>query len=647
MNKISGPGPHTLKRLAACFLVLFFACSSPVFSQVRYEDLAEEDRALLEKIQKAGLNYFIKERASKTGLIRDKADNFQKDGLSADASIAATGFALAAYAVGVERGWLDRGSAMAMTRQVLQFFWKDAEQVHGFFYHFLEAASGTKTKNSEVSPIDTALLLAGAVFAAEYYGDATLRDLVGKIYERVEWDWMLHGKETLCMSWSPQQGFNKRHWDNYDEAMIMYLLAIGSPTHPIPPASWQAIHRPAGSYREYRLIQMPPLFTHQYSHIFMDFRNKNDGHADYFKNSVNATLANRAFCLDQASKFSTYGPDVWGLTASDGPFGYKAYGAPPGWAVHDGTVAPTACGSSIVFTPEESMACLRHLDQTFGKQLWGLYGFSDAFNTDKQWFSRLVFGIDQGPLVLMIENFRSGLVWKTMEEVSFLRESMARVGFVDGSIELPWPDPPVYEAPYVKGGIEVDGYLKDWPNVEPIKLDRSNTEFGYVDSDADLSAKVRFAWDEKALYFIADVKDDFMMARKSGKNIWQDDLIEIYVNPGGDGLRWKDPKDFQIGFRPTPGEDYVEIWSWFQNDDRHLQGGAVTARGYCHEKGYLIEGAVRWDSLGMEAKPGMTLRLSVAVNDVDKDRSVSKLQWFFRNEKDYQRFELGRLVLKN
>ncbi len=203
-----------------------------------------------------------------------------------------------------------------------------------------------------------------------------------KIYDRIDWVWMLNGGETFALEWTPERGFSKLRWDHYNESMLLYLLALGSNTHPIPPSSWKAIHRPVGSYQGIRSIQQPPLFTHQYSHVWIDFRNKHDGMADYFQNSVNATRANRQFCIDQAAVYSTYGPNSWGLTASDGPGGYKAFGAPPGWAEHDGTIAPTGCAGSIVFTPEESIACLRHFYENV-ENLWGDYGFADAFNTKR------------------------------------------------------------------------------------------------------------------------------------------------------------------------------------------------------------------------------------------------------------------------
>ncbi len=603
------------------------------------------DEELLDKIQRQSLEFFTAERNLKTGLVRDRADNF-KTGKPGAASIASVGFALTAFGVGVSRNWLDREAAREMTRRTLDFFLRSAPQEHGFFYHFLDMETGKRAHRSELSPIDTALFLAGALFAAEFYGDPQIRELAEKIYERVDWPWFLHGGETLALSWSPEEGFNKQRWDHYNESMILYLLAVGSPAHPIPASSWRAQLRPVGSYGPFRLIQFPPLFGHQYSHIWMDFRDKNDGYADYFKNSLQATLANRKFCVDQASRFESYGPNSWGLTASDGPFGYRAYGAPPGWAQHDGTVAPTACGSSIVFTPKESLACLRYFYENLGGKLWGRYGFSDAFNLDRKWFDTEVIGIDQGALLLMIENYRTGLIWKTMSRNAALERAAKAVGFKPGTMAISWPEPPEYRAPYVFGGIQVDGLFKDWPNGPSIHLDRSSLELGNVKDDLDLSGDIRFAWDEKALYFAAAVKDESLVMKKTGKNIWLDDLIEIYIDAKGDGLYWYDKKDFQIGFRPHIEDGGAEVWSWFQGGEDLLQSGQSAARSFVDTKGYWLEGAILWSYLGISPQAVSEIRASVAIHDSDGDRSAAKLHWFFRNEQDFQRFALGKVILE-
>lgn len=632
-----------MKLMAQIFvLLLAFLLSSP---EVLKAAPALSDEELLHTIQEKAFLYFVKEANQANGLIRDRASNFAGKTISSPASIAAVGFGLTAYGVGVERGWMSRQAALIQAARTLEFFWETAPQEKGFFYHFLKMDKGTRDAGCELSPIDTALFLAGAFFISEYLDDPHLKELTQKIYDRVDWEWMLNGGTTLALAWSPEQKFSRLRWDHYNESMIMYFMAIASKTHPIPASSWLQIERPVGSYKNYRLLQMPPLFTHQYSHIWIDFRGKNDGIADYFQNSVQATLANKAYCMDKADKSKSYGPDSWGLTASDGPNGYKAYGAPPGWATADGTLAPTGCGSSIVFTPKESISCLRYFYEKLGKRLWGKYGFADAFNLDRNWISPMVIGIDQGALLLMIENYRSGLIWKIMAKQNWLKESMDRVGFVSGAKELEWPEPPVYKAVYASKSIIIDSLLADWPNVAPIILDSSYREAGQFSGADDAQAEIRFLWDDRALYFSLKMADNSVVMRRQGKTLWQDDLFEFYVDPQGDGLDWGSYKDFQIGIRPIPGEKETVSWSWFQGGEDPQQAGFLNAKGYTFQKGYTLEGKILWKYLKIEPEPNAEIRIGTALNDVDADRSQGKLQWFFRNEEKEGRFKLGKMIL--
>jgi len=633
------------------FAVLFLLSSMFAPHTTAAEETAApeqlSDEALLETIQRASFEFFKQETNRRTGLVPDRAYNSDRGRVNAPASIAATGFGLASYCVAVNRGWVDYASAKELARRTLLFFLSEAPQEHGFFYHFMNPETGARSRNAELSPIDTALFMAGALFAADYYDDADLRQMAVQIYERIDFPWMLNKGKTFALAWSPEQGFSKYRWDHYSESMILYLLAMGSPSHPISAESWKAIHRPAASYKSFRLIQMPPLFTHQYSHIFVDFKDKNDGFADYFQNSVQATLANRRFAIDQSGNYTTYSKDSWGITASDGPYGYKAYGAPPGWATHDGTVAPTGCGGSIVFTPEESIACLRHMYETHYDRLWGRYGFSDAYNLDQDWFADQVIGIDQGPLVLMIENYRSGLIWNVLGQNPYLQDAMDKAGFVKGTMQLPWPEPPVYHVPYRKGGMTVDGFLKDWAGMENLTLDSELRESGTVTDAKDLSAEVRFAWDERSLYFSIKVHDDDFIGKRVDRHIWMDDIVELYVDPDGDGLYWGKSSDYQMGFRPDAQHaSEVMSWSWFQKGEDPQAAGHVHAASNLFPGGYVVEGSIPWDYLGKKVLLGSTLNLSVGLHDVDRDRSEAKLLWFLRSEKEFQRFELGRLILK-
>jgi len=628
-----------------CVLILLVGMTQRAGAQ---EAPPVNHEAFLEEVQQTAFRYFQEQHHPHNGLVRDSAPNRTGAPGNAPATIAGVGFALTAYPVAVERGWMSRATAQELTRRTLEFFLRDAAQHKGFFYHFLNFETGERASRSELSPIDTALFLAGALFAAEYYDDPEIREWVRQIYERVDFVWMLNKGKTFALAWSPETGFHKARWDHFDESLLLYVLAIGSPSYPIPVESWREISRAVGSYRGYRLIQMPPLFTHQYPHIWLDLQGQNDGLADYFQNSVDAARANRAFCIDQASKFAGYGPNLWGLSASDGPAGYRAYGAPPGWSVlHDGTVAPTACGSSIVFTPAESIACLENIRTYYSDAMWGPYGFSDAMNVGKQWFSDKVLAIDQGPLLLMIENYRSGLIWKYMQRSAPVQQALQKIGFRKGNLPLPWPDPPVYKAEYAARGIRVDGYLKDWPAGNAIVLNAGqHKEFGELEGPEDISATVRFAWDHDYLYFVAKVTDDEVIAKKMGKHIWRDDLFEIYVDPEGNGLYWNDPSDYQLGFRP--GRDPMELaaWSWFQGGEDPLEKKQALAKSYTDDKGYILEGAIRWDYLGITPEPGKDVRLTPAVHEIDKKGGDGKLVWFFRNEEEYQRFALGQVILE-
>lgn len=616
----------------------------PAFAQ---EPSYADHGAFLDEVEQSTFRYFEEQHNPHNGLVRDSAPNRPGAVTNAPASIAGVGFALSVYPVAVERGWMNRASARELTVRTLDFFLKHAPQHKGFFYHFLNFETGARMSRSELSPIDTALFLAGALFAAEYYNDPEIRELVEKIYGRVDFSWMLNKGKTFALSWSPETGFSNARWDHFDESLLLYVLAIGSPSHPVPAESWHAVLKPVGSYRDHRMILMPPLFTHQYPHVWLDLRGQNDGFADYFENSVNATRANRAFCIDQASKFAGYGPNLWGLSASDGPSGYRAYGAPPGWTVfHDGTVAPAACGSSIVFTPEESIACLENIRTHYGDTMWGPYGFSDAMNTDKKWFSDKVLAIDGGPLLLMIENYRTGLIWKFTAQSAPIRTALEKMGFRKGSLPLSWPEPPVYQAPYVPQGIRADGFLKDWPPGGAILMNsEEHKDFGEFEKPEDLGASVRFAWNNEYLYFVAKVTDNDVIAKRTGKNIWRDDLLEIYADPEGDGLVWNDPRDYQLGFRPGRDGRELAAWSWFQGGEDPREQKKVLAEGYTDEKGYIIEGAIPWDFLGVTPGPGKEIRLSPAVHEIDRKKGDGKLVWFFRNEEKYQRFALGKILL--
>ncbi len=599
---------------------------------------------LMDEIEKRTLDYFIQERNPQNGLIRDWAWNKSISSTSM-ATVAGTGFALTAYGIGVERGWLDRSEAIEMTKMALTFLRDQAVNEHGFFYHFMNFETGAPVPSSELSPIDTALALAGILFASEYFHDEEITQLANDIANRIDWPWMLNGGKTFAMSWNPKSGFQKARWTNYDESTLLYLLALGSPSNSIPAESWKAVHRRVGSYGIFKLIQCSPLFTHQYPHLWIDFRNKNDGFADYFQNSKQATLAHRQFAMDHQNQYKSYGPNSWGFTATEGPSGYKAYAAPPGWVLHDGTIAPTGCISSIAFTPNESIACMNFIDQNYKNKLWGRYGFSDSFNVDRKFYSTKVFAINQAPMMIMIENYRSGLVWNTMNHSSWIKQGLQKAGFHEGTIPLKWDEPPKIKISSAKNLIEIDGSASDWPDTPSIKLDQESLERGEISDSSDLEATIKFAWDSNYLYVFAEVRDDSLYLIRSKDEIWRDDLLELFIDSDGDGFYWKNPADFQLGFRVDSKSSEVKTWSWFQGGRDPQTTQDVIAKSYVMGNNYRIEAAIKWSYLKITPKAGMELNITPAIHDIDQDQTEAKLVWFYRNETNEGKFQLGKLEL--
>ena len=366
------------------------------------------DAEFLDMVSKDTFAYFMEQSNPDNGMVRDGSSEEKPS------SIAAVGFALTALCIGVENKWIPKNEAYIRIVRTLRAFKNSVPNEHGFFYHFLDMETGQREWNSEVSSIDTALFIAGALTACEYFKGSEIDTLANEIYERVDWKWMLKGKKVLCMGYTPENGFLQYYWDSYNEAMILYALAIGSPTNPIPRSCWHAWSRNYGRYGKYNFIYCPTgsLFVYQYSHAWIDFRGKKDLYADYWENSVQATLANRQYCIDNAAKFPGFAQDVWGLTASIGPRGYKGYGGGPGSSYCDGTIAPSAAAGSMPFAPELCLEALRTMYDEYGSELYGKYGFKDSFNLKADWWCDEYLGIDQGISLLMIENYRSGFVWK-------------------------------------------------------------------------------------------------------------------------------------------------------------------------------------------------------------------------------------------
>jgi hypothetical protein len=386
------------------------------------------DDQLLDEIERAAYEFFWNEASSATGLVRDRALVNGNDHRRI-ASIAATGFGLTGLCIAESRGYGNATAIRDRVRQTLRFLKVQLPNEHGFFYHFIDIETGERAWNCELSSIDTSLLLCGVLTARQHFHDAEVQDLATAIYERVDWPWMLNGGDTFSMGWKPRGGFLDSRWNHYCELMMIYLLALGSPTHSVSSETWRAWKRPIVKFQEFEYISgNDPLFTHQFSQAWFDFRRKRDEYADYFTNSATATKAHKRFCISLRDEFPDYSDHLWGISSSDSAAGYQAWGGPPRLGQLDGSVVPYAAGGSLPFLREDCIEVLRTIRERYPKA-WGRYGFVDAFNPLTGWYNPDVIGIDVGVTMLMAENARSEFVWKTFMKNAEAQRGMEKAGF--------------------------------------------------------------------------------------------------------------------------------------------------------------------------------------------------------------------------
>ena len=420
----------------------------------------------LEKLQRESFDYFLHETNPANGLVIDKT------AVNWPASIAATGLALACYPVSVERGFMTRAAAVARTLATLRFFWNspqgtepDATGYKGFYYHFLDMQTGRRAWHCELSTIDSAFLLAGALTAGAYFnantpGESEIRTLADALYCRADWRWAQNQGDTVTHGWKPESGFLSYRWEGYDEALLLYILGLGSPTHTLAQesyAAWATTYRWESHFgQEY--LYAGSLFTHQLSHVWVDFRGIQDDYMrgkgiDYFENSRRATLVQQLYAIDNPYKFKSYGHHCWGITASEGPgpgsldiegvsrpvFDYIARGVPYG--PDDGTLAPWAVVASLPFAPEIVLPTLDYCIYQAKLTDFNAYGFKASFNPSHPgepgnpygwWVSPWHFGLNQGPIILMIENYRTGMLWQLMRSCSYIKSGLKRAGFEGG-----------------------------------------------------------------------------------------------------------------------------------------------------------------------------------------------------------------------
>ncbi|CAK0781134.1 Glycoamylase-like domain-containing protein [Gammaproteobacteria bacterium] len=419
---------------------------------------------VLDALQRETFDYFVHEANSLNGLV---VDNTQA---GAPASIAAVGLALSSYPVGVERSFITRAQAVQRTLATLRFFRNSVQSTDpeatgykGFYYHFLDMISGKRAWMCELSTVDTAFLLAGMLTAAGYFlGDTAdereIRMLADELYLRTDWEWAQNGGLTVTHGWKPERGFLPYRWQGYDEALFLYLLALGSPTHPLPEESyvqWTSTYKWRKIY-DHEFLYSGPLFTHQIPHLWIDFRGIQDDYMrgkgiDYFENSRRATYVQQQYAIDNPAEFDGYGANCWGITASDGPgpakrtikghkrrfFGYKARGVPEG--PDDGCIAPWAVIASLPFAPEIVLPALQYFE-TVKLRTKNRYGFKATFNAtfadspdqSQLWVSPFNYGLNQGPIILMIENYQTGLPWRLMRQCPYLIAGLRRAGFRGG-----------------------------------------------------------------------------------------------------------------------------------------------------------------------------------------------------------------------
>lgn len=458
------------KILCAMSIIATLPLSSLSAQTPKLRQNLDKNSAFIKDLEKRTFLWFWENANPKNGLVPDRTPADPKM-----ASIASIGFGLTAYGIGVERHYITRQEAAQRTLMTLRFLTRlpqgpQEENIagyHGFFYHFLNDKTGMRFNHEiELSTIDTALLLGGVLFAQSYYDhqnatEKEIRLLSEKLYENVDWTWMVnrHKENLISMGWFPQSGFINLSWKGYNEGALLYLLALSSPHHAVSQEVWQnwrktteSAWKKFGNQKEF--LNFSPLFGHQYSESWIDFRSLEDDsgrahHMDFFQNGRLATYAQRDYALRNPSSWKGYGENLWGLTACDGPgnitqkdetgrerhfMSYSARGAGADYISDDGTIAPTAAGGSIAFAPEIVVPALEYMKNHYGDRIYNQYGFVDAFNPTYQenghyWVDRQQLGIDQGPILLMIENWRTGFVWRIMKKNHHLQEGLKKAGF--------------------------------------------------------------------------------------------------------------------------------------------------------------------------------------------------------------------------
>lgn len=585
----------------------------------------------LDKVEKEAFSYFWYETDPETGFTSNTSEP------GSPATNAAAGFMLTGLIIGIERGWISKEDGYNRALTALKSFQK-IENFQGFTYHYFNKKTGKRMWNSEVSCIDMGLFLAGVITIGEYFKGTEAEGLADKLFRRTNWQWFLDGESALQMAWTPERGFSARI-GTFSEGIICYILAMGSPTYPISGDYWNAFARPVSKYKGYELIYAVDgsLFQYLFPLAWLDLGNTHDKYADYLQNAIKAVKANKQYCMDNADNYKTYKKGFWGLSASLSPEGYKVYGAKPGVNAHDGTVAPYAVGGSIPLTPEFSIADYKSMYEKNPKAV-GKYGLTDAFNLDRKWAAKHYISIDKGLTLLMIENYRTGLVWKYFMRSKYVENGLKKAGFEPGSLSAP------SELVYLAGNprdtvtvkkrsaeIKIDGDISEWGNSPQLILtgeDNRNAELdiGYVKDNKDLSGVFYLTWDDKNLYIAGVVNDNETVCREIKSNIFLDDCVEIFFDTNKDGYCFNgNPYDYQLGVAPGGPKETSQIWAWGYRNK--MPANIEYAARSCEDM-YVLEIAIPFDEInGFDPDEKEPIGFSISINDRDKDNKAKKLTW--------------------
>jgi len=606
------------------------------------------DSSELDRIQRAAFDYMWEHRDPKSALVYNTTES------NAPASPTACGVALSAIPIGIERGWITRKDGYRRAQQLLKSLGK-APRHQGFFYHFLEPRSGKRTWHSELSNIDSAILFAGAMVIAEYFENTTVAQAANRLIEGANWPWFLDGEEVMQWGWTPERGFEGGPM-HFSEAILSYLIGLGSPSHPLPKDAWAAMRRPVATTADgsAKMVYTPDgsLFAYLLPLAWFDLRHQHDAYLDYWTNATTAIHSNIQFCrLNQAS-YRTYAEGLWGLSAAIGPDGYKAYGAAPAVrTAHDGTVAPYVVTASLPLVPDLAIATHRRMKE-LAPDLWTKYGLGDALNLDRRFVCRDTIALDQGLVLLMIENMRTGLIWRLVMRHPIAERAMAQAGFMPGARSEPLTPSSIpgnpgasMTIPLLDHAVSVDGALSEWIRDEAMDITpsgRRHVESGAVRDAKDASVLAYTGWDREAVYVAGIITDDELVTDAAGADIYQDDCLELYWDLDRNGFRFdKNANDVQLGLSPGGPDGALQLWAW----------------GALNRLPDEVQGAVRRDGpytffelrVPIGLLPGFVDRpakFSLSYHDRDTGEKPAKLHWSIDTASDPGTILFGDVALQ-